>query len=211
MKKVYISPSTQENNIGIGDYGTEEYQMNIIADHLIPMLERCGFSVRRNKPEMSLRQVVVDSNAWCPDAHVAIHSNAGGGQGTEVWYYTGSVKGQKLAECLYNEVASLSPGKDRGIKNKTNFYELSQTIAPAIIIEVGFHDYMNDALWIKDAPKQIARAIAKGICNYFEVRFKELDREHELLLENSRLRAQNEAMRQDLKRICGIVSKYQIS
>ena len=29
---VYLSPSVQENNIGIGNYGTEEKRMNEIAD-----------------------------------------------------------------------------------------------------------------------------------------------------------------------------------
>lgn len=32
MVKVYISPSSQEDNRGVGNYGTEEVRMNQIAD-----------------------------------------------------------------------------------------------------------------------------------------------------------------------------------
>ena len=32
MKSIYLSPSTQENNVGAGSYGTEEQRMNQIMD-----------------------------------------------------------------------------------------------------------------------------------------------------------------------------------
>lgn len=78
MKSIYLSPSTQENNVGAGSYGTEEQRMNQVADVIQKVLERHGVRVYRNKPEWPLSQVVVDSNAKKPDVHFAVHSNAGG-------------------------------------------------------------------------------------------------------------------------------------
>ncbi len=43
--KVYLSPSTQENNIGIGGYGTEEKRMNQVADVVERLLKSSGITV----------------------------------------------------------------------------------------------------------------------------------------------------------------------
>jgi len=89
MLKIYLSPSTQENNRGLSPFGTEEAGMNKIADHLMPLLIKDGrFEVRRNSISMSPHQCAYDSNDFKADIHVAIHSNAGGGQGTEVYAYS---------------------------------------------------------------------------------------------------------------------------
>lgn len=175
MPKVYVSPSVQEHNVGVGDYGTEAQRMQVIGALVETYLRANGFDVRRNRPEMSLKDIILDSNRYRPDAHVAIHSNAGGGEGTEAWHYPGSEQGRKLAQCVYDEVAPLSPGKDRGLKTSAVFAELRSTIAPAVIIEVGFHDNPADAAWIMSQPREIAKAIARGVCRYFGTAFKDPD------------------------------------
>jgi N-acetylmuramoyl-L-alanine amidase len=169
--KVYLSPSNQEKNIGAGKYGTEEKRMNEIADAIEPDLLRYGFHIKRNKPEMTLTEIVRDSNEWKPDIHVAIHSNAGGGKGTEVLYY--SDEGYKLAKCIYDELATLTPWPDRGIKRRPDLYELKHTIAPACIVEVAFHDDPEQAAWIMEHKEDIARAISKGICKYAGVAWQD--------------------------------------
>lgn len=177
MAKVYLSPSTQEWNKGVGAYGTEEYRMNQIADVVEGLLKYNGFTVVRNKPEMSLNEVVADSNKQKPDIHVAIHSNAGGGSGTEVWAYL--VKGkitnsQKLAQCLYNKVAPLTPSPDRGIKDgvAAKLAEVIKVKATSCIIEVAFHDNPSDANYVINHINDIGKAIAEGICDYFGVQMK---------------------------------------
>ena len=62
IKSVYLSPSTQENNIGYGDYGTEEERMQQVCDVVQEELLRHGITVFRNTPDMTLNQVVADSN-----------------------------------------------------------------------------------------------------------------------------------------------------
>lgn len=63
MVDVYLSPSLQEWNVGVGNYGTEEQRMNLLADVVQYELERHGLDVARNRPEMSLAEVVRESNA----------------------------------------------------------------------------------------------------------------------------------------------------
>ncbi|MGB9793397.1 MAG: N-acetylmuramoyl-L-alanine amidase [Thermacetogeniaceae bacterium] len=162
--KVYLSPSTQEHNIGAGKYGTEEQRMNEVVDAMEPDLLRHGFHIKRNRPDMTLMEVVKDSNDWKPDIHVAIHSNAGGGKGAEVLYY--SDEGYKLAKCIYDELAALTPWLDRGIKRRLDLYELKYTIAPACIVEIAFHDDPEQAEWIMEHKEDIGKVINKGICKY---------------------------------------------
>ena len=57
-KSVYLSPSMQENNVGVLNYGTEETRMNQIADVVQKVLQDYGVDVYRNRPEWSLGQAV---------------------------------------------------------------------------------------------------------------------------------------------------------
>jgi len=70
MKRIYLSPSAQENNVGAGSYGTEEQRMNQLCDLVEKKLEG-RYQIYRNRPEMSLQQIVADSNGKKPDIHLA--------------------------------------------------------------------------------------------------------------------------------------------
>lgn len=169
MPKIYLSPSTQEHNRGVAPFTTEETEMNIGADHLMRLLEGDGrFEFKRNSPNMDIYQCAKDSNIFKADIHVAIHSNAGGGEGTEVWAYGLGTNSERLSKCLYKHVAPLSPGKDRGVKFNPAFVEVGDRVhASSSLIEVGFHDNKADATWIINSHSAIAQALYKGICDYF--------------------------------------------
>lgn len=181
MAKVYISPSTQEHNLYVNG-NTEEYWMNKVADVTCDLLIKSGVTVYRNKPTMTLEQVVADSNAKQPDIHVAIHSNAGGGRGCEAyaWFvsdgkggYKKDTPGRRLAQAIYDEVSRITPTADRGVKNGNHLYEIKHTAVPAALVEIAFHDNPADAAWIKANIENIGKAIAQGICDYFGVPLKE--------------------------------------
>ncbi|MDI6602094.1 MAG: N-acetylmuramoyl-L-alanine amidase [Thermoanaerobacteraceae bacterium] len=174
MYRVYISPSNQENNVGYGNYGTEEMRMHEIGRSVIEKLKGMGYEVYENRPQMSLNDVCTESNSLNVDAHVAIHSNAtaekvGKARGCEAWYREGSEKGKRLAEAIYSRLRDLTPVNDRGIKPSTKLYELNHTTAPAVIIEVGFHNNPEDAQWIINNKEAIADEIAMGISDYFGI------------------------------------------
>ena len=170
MPIIYVSPSTQQNNIGVGTFGTEEFRMNTIADVLIPLLHKDGrFVARRNSPAMDVYQIAQDSNKFKADIHLAIHSNAGpGGEGTEVYAYGPGTNSERLSRCLYNQIAPLSTGKDRGIKFNKSFCEVGDWVnATSALIELGFHDSAEGAAWIATSHQSIAEGLYRGICDYY--------------------------------------------
>lgn len=182
-KSVYLSPSTQEHNIGAGSYGTEEKRCNQITDIIAPILIRHSIKVYRNKPSMSLTQVVADSNSKKPGIHFAVHTNAFNkkARGCEIFCHRYGGEGEKLARAVYKRVSALTPTGDRGVKEGYNFYngkpmyETCYTTAPAALIEIAFHDNLEDAKWIIANIETIGIAIAKGILAYFGVKYQEYE------------------------------------
>lgn len=171
IKSVYISPSTQENNVGVCGYGTEEIRMNQVADVVEKVLKRHGVTVYRNKPEWTLQKVVKDSNSKRPSLHFAIHSNAGGGRGGEIFAYSPGGEGEKAARAIYSELEPITPTADRGVRFGSELYELRKTYAPAVLVEIAFHDDAEDAKWIIANIEKIGTALAKGVLNYFDIEF----------------------------------------
>ena len=104
---------------------------------------------------------VKDSNNWGADVHIPIHTNAGGGDGTLVMCFTGCAS-NKYVKSVYNAVASVSPGKDDGIKERTDLAETTGTKAMCVYVECEFHD--TNGSWIDKNTDALGKAIAKGIC-----------------------------------------------
>ena len=179
MPNIYLSPSLQEWNPYV-DGGNEEYYMNLIADAMEPYLKESGISFVRNSPEMTLRQAINQSNMGNYDLHLAIHSNASGensagqNRGVEVYYYPGSSKGQNLAETLATNFSDLYPIPEK-VKTipTTTLGELRLTRAPAALIEVAYHDNLDDARWIRDNINNIARNLSKSVAETLGVPFVE--------------------------------------
>lgn len=153
-------------------------RMNELTDIIEPALRSAGLVVYRNKPEMTLKEVVKHSNSLKPDVHFAIHSNAFNTKvrGLEVFCHRFGGEGERLARIIYNKLEPLTPTKDRGVKEGANFYgegkhlyELSNTIAPAALVEIAFHDNPEDAKWIINNMGIIADAIVQGIFVYFGI------------------------------------------
>lgn len=176
-KKVYLSPSVQKSNLFVVGGINEMQNANAVTDILEAALKnKYGMTVYRNRPDMTLSQIIADSNAKSPDIHVSIHSNAGGGRGCEVYAYIISGKvtnSQKLAQYIYNEFSAITPSADRGIKNgvAANFAEVVKTNATAVLVEMAFHDNKEDAEWLIANRKACATAFEKGICKYFGITY----------------------------------------
>lgn len=179
MPSVFLSPSVQEYNPYV-DGGNEEYYMNLVADAMIPYLLASGITVVRNNPEETLRQAIDKSNAGNFDLHLALHSNAappdlaGKLRGTDVYYYDGSVKGRRAATIIANNFKAIYPNPDlvKTVATRT-LAELRQTKAPAVLIEIAYHDNPQDAQWIRDNIGVIARNLALSVTEYLDVQFVE--------------------------------------
>ncbi len=178
MPLVYLSPSTQEFNPYYDGMGSEEYYMNLIADCMIPYLDASDIAWRRNTPEDTAQTSAQNSNDVGADLHVAIHSNAapeelsGKLTGTDVYYYTTSENGRRAATIFANNLQMIypNPGKVRTVPT-TGLAELRRTKAPAILIELAYHDNRDDANWIRTNIRDIAKNLSESVADYFAVPF----------------------------------------
>ncbi|MDO5783513.1 MAG: N-acetylmuramoyl-L-alanine amidase [Eubacteriales bacterium] len=180
MPTVFLSPSTQEFNPFYDGNGNEEYYMNLIADAMVPYLEASGINVARNTTEDTAVTSAQKSNAANADLHLAIHSNAapenlaGQLRGTDVYYYTGSVEGERAAELFANNFSLISPTPQLvDIIPTTRLAELRRTAAPSILIEVAYHDNPDDANWIRGNIRDIARNLSVSTADFFGVPFRQ--------------------------------------
>ena len=152
--------------MGVGNYGSEKAQMNLLTDEIIPHLDRAGVSFHRADPDMSLTDRVQESNQMGSVFHLALHSNAGGkgkARGAVAYYYSDA--GKAFGEKLVKALADLGQESNRSskVKQEKSFYELRKTKAPACLLEVDFHDSEGGAEFIKNRRSDIAEAIARVI------------------------------------------------
>ena len=167
MSKIwYLSPSNQSANIGVEDYGSEKEQMNLLADEIIPHLDRAGVSFHRADPDLSIQKRAKESNEMDAVFHLALHSNAGGkgkARGPVAYYYSDA--GKAVAQKLADGILALGSENNRStntVQNKT-FYELKRTNAPACLLEVDFHDSATGVAFLTGKRSEIAETIAKVI------------------------------------------------
>ena len=172
MPRVYLSPSLQEFNPFING-GSEEEIMNLIADAMEPYLTASGIDFIRNSPEMTLGEAIAQSNNSDVDFHLAIHSNAsperiaGQMQGPVIYYFAGSERGEEMADIIEDEFEEIYPDEDKVQTMPTiTLRELRRTNAPSVLVEVAYHDNLEDANWIKNNIQPIARALSRSLAEY---------------------------------------------
>ena len=179
MPSVFLSPSTQEYNTYVNG-GTEEYYMNLITDAMIPYLRASGITFSRNNPGGTVSNSIADSNAGNYDFHLAIHSNAapenlaGMLRGPDVYYYRDSTQGRRDAEIIANNLKLIYPNPSLvTVVPTTTLAELRRTKAPAVLVEVAYHDNIDDANWIKNNIDAIGRNLALSVADILGVPFVE--------------------------------------
>ena len=188
MTKIFIDPGHNPtgNDTGAVGYGLKEQDVTVeIALKLKPLLERNGFEVKMSRN--SLKDTVAEglnaslagrynaANSWDADIFVSIHCNSANTKayGCETYYYTGSSKGRRLADCVQPELAKETGLCNRGVKS-ANFAVIKHTNMPAILVETAFIDNYDDNRFLAndDGKYKCAVGIYKGICNYFGVEYK---------------------------------------
>ena len=179
MPIIYLSPSTQEYNQYITG-GNEEYYTNLIADAMVPYLRASGIDFVRNDPGGTVRDSIANSNAGNYDLHLAIHSNAapenlaGMLRGPDVYYYRDSSRGQKDAEIIANNLKVIYPLPELVTAvPTTTLAELRRTRAPAVLVEVAYHDNYEDANGIIKNIEAIGENLALSVADILGVPFIE--------------------------------------
>ena len=178
MPAVFLSPSTQDWNQYVTGGISEEYSMNLIADELIPYLNANAIAYGRNDPDDTAAGAIRMGNAGNYDFYLALHSNAsapqnaGQNRGIIAFYYPGSANGQRGAELIVEELRKIYPLPDLvTTRAVTNLGEVRQPRAPAVLVEIGYHDNVDDVFWIENNRPEIAEALARALTTYFDIPF----------------------------------------
>lgn len=187
--KVVIDPGHAGRNIDPGAVSTttglQEADVVLIISQLVQKhLTAVGCEVKLTRTDWE--QAETDdlhyrtslANGWGADIFVSLHCNSAaniGAKGYEVWTTPGDTKGDRLATCLYRQIAGEFPDRlgrtdyaDGDPDKESRFYVLTYTDAPACLIELAFISNGEEATLLADSSWQdrYARAIARGITDY---------------------------------------------
>ena len=175
MPIIFLSPSTQEYNAYVNDLGTEEEWMNHLADAMEPILFASGI---RNDRDQTAAAAIRASNAGNYDLHLALHSNASGegqagqNQGIIAFYFPGSARGMRAAQFLANGLKAIYPQPNLvRTEPTTTIGEVRRVRAPAVLLELGFHDNEEDAQWIVSHIQAMAASLVLSLTEYFGIPF----------------------------------------
>ena len=145
-------------------------------------LERNGFRVLEVSPtdiDTSIIRRTRAANLAKADIYVSVHANALGNVWNEkvngIETLT-SGKGESLAlgKILQKHMVWASGLRDRGLKDGSWLGVVKGTHMPAVLVECGFMDNPAEAkmLNMSEYRQQMAVALCKGICEYYNVVYK---------------------------------------
>lgn len=148
-----------------------------VSQKLKTHLESQGASViltRNADYFVTLPQRVVTAQHQGADILVSVHANSHPDpniSGTETYYYAWGAPAQnsrQLGQEVQNEMISQSGLRNIGVKHG-NFYVIRAPHIPSILVELGFLTNAQDENLLRqdDFLDEQARAIARGIVNYF--------------------------------------------
>ena len=175
-KKVFLSFGHGGSDPGACANGLKEKDINLIVGLACrDELKRHGVTVvcSRTKDENdTVQQEVKEANASGCDLAFSIHTNAGGGDGFEAFYYAGNAKGKKLAQLCEKYVKQIGQNS-RGCKTN-NLMFTRETTMTAVLVENFFVDNKTDKA-IGDTlaeQKKFGVAYAKAILEYLGIAYK---------------------------------------
>lgn len=177
MAKVFLSAGHGGSDPGAVANGLKEKDINLqILLACKTELERHGVTVicsRTNDSNDPVKEETSEANASGADIAVSFHTNAGGGDGSETFYYSTSAKGKKLATLCENYVKEIGQNS-RGIKAGDKLYFVKNTKMPAVLCECAFIDNKTDKAIIDtvDEQKKFGVAYAKSILKYLGIKYE---------------------------------------
>jgi len=174
------------------DGSFREYLWNRqVADYVVEFLTNDGVDVSlvvTETNDITLRNRVNRVNAICNKVGaknvllVSIHANAAGngkdwmnGKGWSCYTSPGNTRSDKAAEIMYKVFGNRFPDKrmrkdlsDGDSDQEANFYILTKSKCPAILIENFFYDNKEECAWLlqEETKVRIAHAIECGIIDY---------------------------------------------
>lgn len=180
-KKVYVGIGHGGSDSGAVGNGFKEKDLTLsIGKYCNERLKQYGIETRISRTkdcDSSIRSKAAASDAFGADVCMDIHINAGGGDGSEVYYSHVSPNGKKLAQSIVDATLAIRQNT-RGIKTRVDddgtdyFGMIRMTDAPAVLVECAFIDNATDIQIINTEAKRKAfgYAIADGVAKYLGVK-----------------------------------------
>ncbi len=175
-QKVFLNPSNQFTNAVTGG-GNEGDFAKTCADLAAAKLVAAGYQV---VVDQDFTNAPANANSWPADIFVSMHTNAGGGHGTETLHHTTATVGKTLAQNVQSALVSALKFRNRGLTPRGNLHVLNDTDVPACLEEALFHDCATttpdqighppaEAAHLRTAAgrEQIAEGVANGVCRHF--------------------------------------------
>ena len=176
MSKVFLSAGHGGSDPGAVGFGMKEKDINLnIMLACLDELVKHGVTVvcSRIKDENDpVGSEVKEANASGADVAVSFHTNAGGGNGSESYYWTNDLKGQKLATLCEKHANSIGQNS-RGIKSGNHLYFIKNTNMTAVLCECAFidNDTDNDIIDTIAEQRAFGVAYAKAILEYLGINY----------------------------------------
>lgn len=167
----------------VGVSGSLEKDINLaIALKLRKILENSGYTVYmtretdislcdesqtgKKRADLAKRVEIIEKSE--PALTISIHQNSysAGTSGAQVFYYSYSERGKKLAGLLQEQIKEqMQPENHRMEKENSNYYMLKQVSTPLVIVECGFLSNPNEEqlLLQENYQEKLARAIGEGV------------------------------------------------
>lgn len=180
-KRVYVGIGHGGYDSGAVGNGFKEKDLTLsIGKYCNERLKQYGIETKISRTtdcDSSIESKVAASNAFKANVCMDIHINAGGGDGSEVYYSHVSPNGKKLAQSIVDATLAIRQNT-RGIKVRldkdgTDYYGMiRETDAPAVLVECAFIDNATDIQIINTEAKRKAfgYAIADGVAKYLGVK-----------------------------------------
>ena len=178
MSKVFLSAGHGGTDPGAVGYDLKEKTINLnILLACKETLERYGVKVvaSRVKDENdTVVEEVKEADASGAALAVSFHTNAGGGDGFEAYYWSSDTNGKKLASLGEKYIKALGQNS-RGIKSGNHLYFIRNTKATAVLFESFFLDNDTDNNIGDTVAKQKAIGVtyAKAILEYLGIELEE--------------------------------------
>lgn len=152
---------------------TEAALMLKITKAAVKYLRKSGVTVISDADHGNNKNMIADvrwaNNVGCK-LYVSIHCDySGAPKGVMPLYVSGS--GKKLGKCLEKSIKKDLKMRSRGVQKRTDLWELNGTDMAACILETG--SIKADLTTLAGKSDTYGKAIAKGICAYLGVTFKE--------------------------------------
>lgn len=167
--KIYINPghSVDGEDHGACCFGLREADIALaIGRRVENYLRAVGYQVKLGQFD-NLQPICDDANAWYADYFVSIHCNAAANsnaQGTETFY--ASPAGEFLAKAIQKQIVNTLGTFDRRVERR-NHYVTVHTDMPAVLVETAFISNPDEAKLLSERQDDFARAIARGITDFF--------------------------------------------